>query len=312
MTLVGERAATQGARPSRRPLAARSLTRRWAGWLYVLPALLPYAVFVLSPLLQSVQYSFYDWNGIGPSTYVGFENYATVLTSRDQLVPILHAFELIAFFTVIPVTLGLITAALLHGMPPGRLAGVARVVLFVPQVIPLVAAGLAWSWIYSTDGLANQVLSALGLDGITRAWLGDFTWALPAVGLIGAWVMLGLCTLLLATGIGKIDTSLYEAARIDGAGRVREFLAVTLPGLRGEIGVCVTITVIAALASFDIIYITTQGGPGTETLVPSVQIFRLAFTQREIGLASANAIVLMLLVLLVVLPLQRLTRGTDS
>jgi len=88
-------------------------------------------------------------------------------------------------------------------------------------------------------------------------------------------------------------------------------LAVTLPGLRREIGVCVTVTVIAALASFDVIYVTTQGGPGTETLVPGVQIFRLAFTERQIGLASANAVVLMALVLLVILPIQRFSNREE-
>jgi raffinose/stachyose/melibiose transport system permease protein len=234
-----------------------------------------------------------------------------VLTAQDQLLPILHAFELIAFFTVIPVVLGLITATLMHDLGTGRFATVARVVLFLPQVIPLVAAAIAWNWVYATDGVLNQGLSAVGLGGVTRAWLGDFDWALVAVGLIGSWVLLGLCTLLLVTGISKIDVSLYEAARLDGAGRIQEFLAVTLPGLRREIGVCVTVTVITALASFDIIYVTTQGGPGTETLVPGVQIFRLAFTERQIGLASANAIVLMVLVLAFILPIQRFSNRED-
>jgi raffinose/stachyose/melibiose transport system permease protein len=281
------------------------------GWLFTLPALVPYALFVLRPLVTSVQYSLYDWNGIGAARFVGLGNYRAVLTSSAELTPILHAFELIIFFTVIPVVLGLISAALLHGLPEGPLAKTARVVLFIPQVIPLVAAALAWSWVYSSDGVLNQMLRAVGLGSVTRAWLGDFTWAFPAVGVIGAWVLLGLCTLLLMTGINKIDPTLYDAAKIDGAGAVQEFFTVTLPGLRREIGVCVTVTVIAALASFDVVYVTTQGGPGTQTMVPGLQIFQLAFTQRAVGLASANAIVLMALVLLVVMPLQRLTRGAE-
>ncbi|WP_307794060.1 carbohydrate ABC transporter permease, partial [Actinacidiphila bryophytorum] len=279
--------------------------------LFTLPALVPYALFVLRPLLTSVQYSLYDWNGIGVARFVGLDNYRAVLTSSDELTPLLHAFELIGFFTVIPVALGLVTAALLHGLPDGPLARTARVVLFVPQVIPLVAAALAWSWVYSSDGAFNQLLRAVGLGGWSRAWLGDFTWAFPAVGVIGAWVLLGLCTLLLMTGINKIDPTLYDAARIDGTGPVQEFFAVTLPGLRREIGVCVTVTVIAALASFDIVYVTTQGGPGDQTMVPGLQIFQLAFTQRDVGLASANAIVLMVLVLLVVTPLQRISKGAE-
>ncbi len=148
---------------------------------------------------------------------------------------------------------------------------------------------------------------------MARAWLGDFQTALPAVGVIGAWVQLGLCLILLLAGMSKIDPNLYEAARIDGAGPVREFVSITLPGLRQELAVAVTVTVIAALASFDIIYISTQGGPGNSTLVPGLQVFYLAFFSREIGTASALALTLMVLVLAIVAaaPTQ-LLRGRDS
>ncbi|WP_209021952.1 sugar ABC transporter permease [Nocardioides sp. 503] len=292
--------------------SGRRRTRRWSHLLFVAPALAMYGFFVLRPLATSVQYSLYDWNGISASTWVGLANYRRVLTDSDQLLTIAHAFELIVFFTVIPVFLGLVAAALMHGQPRGSFATVSRTVLFIPQVIPLVAAGIVWDWVYSSNGVANQILTWVGLGGVTRPWLADFDTALPAVGLIGAWVMLGLCTLLLLTGIGKIDLSLYEAARIDGAGRVREFVHVTLPGLRREIGVCVTITMVAALASFDIIYISTQGGPGRSTMVPGVEIYRLAFTEREIGQASAMAVILMVLVLVTIIPVQRLTQRADA
>jgi raffinose/stachyose/melibiose transport system permease protein len=219
-----------------------------------------------------------------------------------------HAFELIVFFSGIPVLLGLFVAATIRNIAASRLATVARTVLFLPQVIPLVAAGIMWSWLLSSTGLANELLSTVGLDSVTRAWLGDFDTALPAVGVIGAWVLVGLCTLLLLAGMSKIDPALYEAARLDGAGPVREFFSITLPSLRQEIGVCVTVTVIAALASFDIVYIATQGGPGNATMVPGLEIYYLAFSEREVGMASALAVALVVLVLAVVLPLQRLTR----
>jgi raffinose/stachyose/melibiose transport system permease protein len=148
---------------------------------------------------------------------------------------------------------------------------------------------------------------------VTRAWLGDFGWALPSVGIIGAWVLLGLCTVLLLAGMSKIDPALYEAAELDGAGPIREFVSITLPSLRHEIGVCVTVTVIAALSAFDIVYISTRGGPGNATMVPGLQIYQLAFFNREVGLASALAVVLMVLVLACVLPIQWITRrGTES
>jgi raffinose/stachyose/melibiose transport system permease protein len=122
------------------------------------------------------------------------------------------------------------------------------------------------------------------------------------------WVLLGFCTVLLLTGMARIDTALFESARIDGAGWRQEFRAITIPSLRYEIGVCLTVTVIAALAAFDIVYVTTGGGPGNATAVPGIQIYILAFLERQVGLASALAVVLMILVLLVILPIQRLTR----
>lgn len=280
------------------------------GWLFVLPALVMYTVFVLLPLVLSIRYSFFRWDGIGPMTWVGLDNYATVLEDPDLLITIFNAFQLVIFFSFIPVSLGLVVASVMNRVATGRLGSVARTVLFLPQVIPLVAAGIIWGWLLALPGLINQILKAVGLSAITRAWLGDFDWALPSVGFIGIWVLLGFCTVLLWTGMTKLDPALYESARIDGAGWFTEFSKITVPLLRNEIGVCLTVTVIAALAAFDIVYVSTAGGPGNATAVPGIQIYILAFTQQRIGLASALAVMLMILVLIVILPIQRLSRET--
>ena len=294
------------------PLPAKKGIRRDTiiGWLFVVPALVMYAVFVLLPLLMSVQYSFFRWNGIGPMTWVGLRNYAAVLEDPDLLGTIFNAFRLIIFFSIIPVSLGLVVASIIHRVATGRLGAIARTVLFLPQVIPLVAAGIIWGWLLSLSGLINQILNLFGLGEFTRAWLGDFDWALPAVGLIGVWVLLGFCTVLLWTGMTKLDPALFESARIDGASWFTEFTQVTVPLVRNEIGVCLTVTVIAALAAFDIVYVSTAGGPGYSTAVPGIQIYILAFTEQRIGPASALAVILMLLVLVVILPIQRLSRET--
>src|SRR5664280_1644125 len=304
----------------RAPAASRLRTSRWrgvrsphlVGWLFVVPAFAMYAAFVLLPLALTVQYSLYRWDGIGPSQWVGLKNYVTVLTDPDLVSVILNAFKLIFFFSLIPVGLGLVVAAVMQRVARGPFGTVTQTVLFLPQIIPLVAAGIAWKWVLSTSGIVNQVLSAVGLDGVTRAWLGDYDFALPAVGIIGAWVLVGLCTILLLTGMSKIDPGLYESARLDGAGAMQEFRSITLPSLRQEIGVCITVTVIAALASFDIVYIATGGGPGLATTVPGLDIYQLAFAGRAVGLASALAVVLFILVLVCVLPIQRLARGDET
>lgn len=303
-------AARSRAAPTPRLRARRSALRGtgWAGWLFVAPALAFYAVFVIRPILLTVQYSMYTWDGIGRSTWAGINNYIKVLTDSELYSSIVHAIVLIVFFSVIPVALGLVIASTIRGIAASRLALVARTVLFLPQVIPLVAAGIAWTWMLASSGAVNQILSVLSFGKVSNAWLGDNSTALPAVGVIGGWLQLGLCTLLLLSGMSKLDPALYEAARMDGAGPIREFVSITVPSLRQEIAVCATVTVIAALASFDILYISTQGGPGNTTMVPALEIYYLAFSEREVGLASALAVVLMLLVIVVVLPLQRLSR----
>lgn len=296
----------------RRTSAVRRLRRGLPALALVAPALIAYAVFVLRPLASTIQYSFYDWNGISVATWVGIDNYVRLFTDPDLVGPILNAFQLILYFSIVPVTFGLIAAAVIRKFGTSRLAIVSRTVLFLPQVIPLVAAGIMWTWLMATDGAINQFLRAIGLGALARPWLGDFDTALPAVGVIGAWVSLGLCMLLLLAGMTKIDPALYEAARLDGAGPVREFVSVTLPSVRQELGVALTITVISALRSFDIIYISTQGGPGNSTLVPGLEIYYLAFFEREIGQASALAVALTVMVLAVVLPLHRITRGRED
>lgn len=299
--------------PRRRSLQRRGRRRGvGVGWLFLLPALVMYALFVLQPLVLTFSYSFYQWDGVGPSEWVGLDNYRRVFDDPDLYGAILNSLKLIVFFSVIPVTVGILVASLINGAISGRFGTVARAVIFLPQIIPLVAAGIIWGLLLSLRGLVNTTLEFIGLDGVTRAWLGDFDFALPAVGMIGVWVLLGFSTVLLQTGMAKIDVSLYEAARLDGANWLDELRCVTIPGIRREIGVCLTVTVIAALASFDIVYVSTGGGPGNSTAVPGIQIFSEAFLQRRIGVASALAITLTVLVLALVLPIQRVSRGADG
>lgn len=296
----------------RRAPFTRARRARLGGWFFVLPALAAYALFVLWPVAQTIHYSFFSWDGILPARWVGVANYKSVFTNPQLVGALEHAGELILFFSGIPVALGLAVATVMRRVASRKISSAARAVLFLPQVVPLVAAGIAWSWMLSSSGVVNQILSAIGLGGSRRAWLGDFSTALPAVGVIGAWVLLGLCTVLLLTGMSKIDQTLYEAAQIDGAGQIREFFAITLPSLRNEIAVCVTVTMIAALSAFDIVYISTNGGPGDSTMVPGLEVYQLAFFNREIGLASALAVVLIVLVLACILPVQLLSRRTGQ
>lgn len=264
-------------------------------------------LFAILPALHTVYLSFYDWDGVGLATSAGFSNYVQVLTDPALRGALWHAVVFIIFFAVVPIVIGLVLVGLL-ARHKRRGMGAFRVLFFLPQVVPMVAVGITWRWMYASDGVVNQVLRLVGLDGIARAWLGSFTYALPAVGFVGTWALTGLCMMLFLSGAAKVDPSLYEAAKLDGADPVREFLTVTLPALRGEIAVALTVTVIAALASFDVVYVTTNGAPGGTTTVPGLLVYRLAFTNGQVGLASALAVALTILILIVILLINRLVR----
>jgi raffinose/stachyose/melibiose transport system permease protein len=260
---------------------------RRVGYLYLLPALVVFALFVLVPLGHSAWLSLFEWDGVTPGTWVGLDNYEAVASDGELRAAFLHAFVLIAFYALLPIVIGLVLAA---AMARTRVRGLAlfRTILFLPQVIALVVVAVMWRMIYAPEtGLINETLRAVGLGSLAQDWLGSFSLALPSVGLIGTWVMFGLAMVLFAAGVQKIPPSLYDAARMDGAGPVREFFAVTLPGLRNELAVVLTLTTIQALRSFDLVYITTGGGPGDATSVPVYEVYDRAFRGGDVGTASA-------------------------
>jgi raffinose/stachyose/melibiose transport system permease protein len=260
---------------------------RRVGYLYLLPALVVFALFVLVPLGHSAWLSLFEWDGVTPGTWVGLDNYAAVASDGELRAAFMHAFVLIAFYALLPIVIGLLLAA---AMARTRVRGLAlfRTILFLPQVIALVVVAVMWRMIYAPEtGLINETLRAVGLGSLTQDWLGSFSLALPSVGLIGTWVMFGLAMVLFTAGVQKIPPSLYDAARMDGAGPVREFFAVTLPGLRNELAVVLTLTTIQALRSFDLVYVTTGGGPGDATSVPVYEVYNRAFRTGEVGTASA-------------------------
>lgn len=308
-TATGTAAPARETRPAPSTDVRRRSLRRRTRWIGLAFAALPlgvYALVVLVPLAQSVQYSFYKWDGVSTATWAGFQNYKSFVTDPVLRSALGHVLVLIGFFALLPIALGLLSAALLtRAKQPGM--AVYRWIFFLPQVMTSVVIALVFKRIYAADGPLNQALSAVGLDSLAKTWLGDFTWALPALGLIGTWVTFGFCMVLFISGTSAIAPELYEAARIDGAGPVREFFAVTLPGLRGQLAVALTLTITAALRTFDLVWITTHGGPGTSTLTPAVALYRAAFEYPRVGLAAAIGVVMAALCLVIAIVITRVS-----
>jgi raffinose/stachyose/melibiose transport system permease protein len=281
------------------------------GYLFVLPALLFYTVFTLIPAVQTIWLSFFQWQGIGPKTWVGMANYREIYHDPLVIGAFEHSLFLLVFYSIIPILIGLFIASALSRVTT-RGGSAFRTIMFLPQVIASVAVAVTWRYAYSYGGPINGLLRAAGLGGFARDWLGNFSWALPSVGLIGTWAEFGLCMVLFIAGVQKIPPSLYDAAAVDGAGRLREFIHITLPGIRREIAVAATITVIAGLRGFDIIYVTTAGGPGYATDVPALEIYRRAFQLSEVGSAAAISTVLGIVIVMLAFAITRLGEARDS
>jgi raffinose/stachyose/melibiose transport system permease protein len=282
--------------PSTRASSAPGEPRRIA-YVYLALPLLAYALFVLLPIATTFSWSFLEWDGITAQEWVGLDNYVALLDDRLLRIALSNALVLIIFYTVLPVGIGLLLASVVSRIV-GRRQGIYRAILFLPQVLAAVVVALVFKLLYEPNvGILNSLLRAAGLDGATRAWLGDFGLALPAIGLVGTWVFYGLCMVLFLAGIQRIPADLYDAARVDGAGPVAEFFAVTLPGLRHEITVAVVLTTIAAVRNFDLVFNLTRGGPGDATTVPVLEVYRRAFLYGQVGSASALAMTMALLIL---------------
>lgn len=285
--------------------------RQRLAYVYLAPALVLYGAFLLYPLIRSAQFSLFEWDGLGAATFVGLTNYAELVADPVLRASFGHAGVLILFFSVLPLGIGLLVAAVLNRARVRGL-GLFRTVVFLPQVIAMVVVAVAWRQIYAPDGTLNMALRAVGLDALTRTWLGDYTWTLPAVGIVGTWVQMGLVTVLMLAGMGRIPREHFEAARLDGAGAVREFFSITLPSVRGEIAVALTLTIVAALKTFDLVYVTTGGGPGTSTTVPAYEVFQRAFREGAVGSATAVAVTLTILIFVINLVVNRLLERGES
>ncbi|MFE4469846.1 carbohydrate ABC transporter permease [Leifsonia sp. NPDC056824] len=291
--------ATRPARPGRR-------RRSRVAYLYVLPAFVVFAIFLGWPFFQTIQYSFYDWDGLSAATWAGFANYLSVFADPELRGAFAHALVLMVFYAAVPILFALFLTALISRANALRGMSVYRTVLFLPQVIASVVVATIWVSIYSQDGLLNQTLRVLGLGDLARVWLGDYSFALPAIGFVGTWLNIGLCLVLFLSGVGNIQPELFEAGRLDGAGAAREFFSITLPALRGQIAVALTLTVVSALKTFDLVYVTTGGGPGTSTTVPAFEAYNRAFNTGQVGSAAAVAVALTAVIMVVTALISRL------
>lgn len=282
--------------PRSRRLRKHTLQRYLVAYLFILPVVLLYVIFVLRPTLQTFWLAFYKWNGISiDREWVGLANFQRLLTD-----PIFwQAFQHSVIWAVIVVAfnliVGLVAAALLASSIRGRL--IFRLGYFLPVVQASIVTAMIWRWIYAPTGVLNTGLDAVGLGFLARGWLGDFTVVLPALAIASSWMTFGLSVVILLAGMQGIDPTLYDAARVDGAGPTRMFLDITIPSLRNTITIVILLALVDAFKVFDIIWATTEGGPIRSTEVLSTYLFKEGFQQNQYGYGSAIAVALSLIIL---------------
>lgn len=294
------------------PTRSRRHGSGWEPYLYLAPALLVFSLFVAIPVAVAVYLSLTAWNGVSWNTasFVGLQNYIDAFSEPRFWKALRNNLILIPYFVLLPTVLGLIPAALVHQM---KLRGARwlQAGIFLPYIMPGVLIGVVWRWMLNpVFGPVNGVLKDLGFKPPT--WLADFTWALPTIGFIGAWAAYGFCYVVFVAGIQKIPTDLYDAARLDGANAWQEFRCVTLPGLRREIAVVLSVNLINALRAFDVIKATTDGGPGDATSVLALYMMNSAFGSNRAGYGIAIAVFLAVVTLLLSLLVLRLFGDRDD
>ena len=260
--------------------------------LFLLPAVALVAVLMILPFLETIYRSFFVDNGF-TRTWVGVDNYLTLFTSAGFGQTVLNTLMWVAGTLALPVLIGLLVAVGTHGL---RWGNAARFSLVLPYALSGAATAVVWTFVLRDDGALNGALAALGLADLQQGWL--LHWPLNTVVMILAstWQGTGVAVILFLIGLQAIPPSTVEAARLDGASGARMFWHITLPQLRPITVVVVGISVVNSLKTFDIVWLLTQGGPGTASETLALSMYRETFTLARYGAGAAVAVVLTVVV----------------
>jgi ABC-type sugar transport system permease subunit len=306
------RLTTDTARMSASTARRRSL-RRWRPYLYLLPTFAFLIAFAYGPFLKVVFDSFYQWDGAFIRRFVGLANFQRVLFEDPRFWPsMLVAFQLTATSLVKTLVFPLIAAEAIHLLRGLRMAYWYRVLLVLPTVVPGLVGIFIWRLFYHPDpaiGLFNRVLYMWGGQGATLNWLGDPDIALWSLILMGFPWAGGFAMLIYLAGLQNIPAELYDASMIDGASVARRIWSIDLPLILGQVKVLATLTIIGGLQDFTAPFVLTKGGPLNATLVPGLHLYNQAFGNNRYGYASAMALVLFILIMLLSVATTRLVNS---
>lgn len=282
--------------------------RAWAGRLFVAPNLAAVAVFMLFPLGFSLYMSFQRWDVFRPPKFVGVQNFRELFTSDPLFLIAIGNTVIFTLGTVVPtIVVSLVVAGVLNRKVRG--IGIFRTIVFLPLAISSVVMAVVWQFVFNTDsGLLNMMLGWVGIGPVP--WLVEPRWAMASLCIVSVWRSVPFATVILLAAMQGVPETVYEAARIDGAGELRQFVSITVPLIRGSISFVGVISIIHAFQAFDLVYVLNgaNGGPETATYVLGIMLFQHAFSFLEFGYASALAWVMFAILLGLTVMQLRITR----
>lgn len=290
-----------------RSRAARRMDLPWA-LVLILPAVVGFAIFYAYPTFRGIYLSFTDFHVLTPPTWTGLANFRELI--HDGV--FWHSLGVTAYFVVLSVVFGtlisLVTAVVLHRVTRSTTL---RGVILLPFLISNVIAALVWQWMLDPElGIVDIALKHL--TGHSIMFFGSGGWAIPSLAAISVWKWMGYYALLIFAGLQTIPPTIYEAGRVDGASEVQMFRRLTVPLLRPILAMVVVLTVINAFQVFDIVAVTTEGGPANASNVLQMYIYRKAFRQFDFGYAATMSLALFALLVAVTFTQLRLSRANES
>jgi multiple sugar transport system permease protein len=285
-----------------------SKRRARAGRLFVAPNLAAVVVFMLFPLGFSLYMSLHNWDLFTPAKFAGLSNYRDLFTEDPLFSIAMRNTVVYVVGTVVPtVLISLAVAGVLNRKIKG--ISIFRTIIFLPLAVSSVVIAVVWQFVFNTNnGLLNIVLGWVGISPIP--WLVDPKWAMTSLCMVSIWRSVPFATVILLAAMQGVPENLYEAARLDGAGEVRQFVSITVPLIRAAVSFVVVISIIHAFQAFDLVYVLTgrNGGPETATYVLGIMLFQHAFAFLEFGYASALAWVMFAILLVLTVVQLRLGR----
>lgn len=293
------------------PVLREFWSKYGAGYLFILPALLLYLVFIIYPFINSFYLSLTRWNGAAPvKEFVGLQNYITLIQDKLFWLSLSHNFVWMTVGTFVPIAIGLFLAVLLWSRPHGFL--VFRTVYFLPQILGDGILGIMWVLIYQPRrGILYQIGQAMGWEAFRLSPLADYHLALWAVLIAGIWASIGFFFVIMLAGLQNVDMDLIDAARVDGANAWQRFWYVVIPQLSHVLTMVTVLALIGGLRVFGIVWTITQGGPANGTEVIATYAYTRFTLQSQVGYAAALTMVMALLALLTTVLFIRLRERNE-